>query len=154
MSSSRRAARTRESSSLAQVAAFVAGVWWTLTGLGAFFVQSNFDTGRVHGTGNLFGTTITVNGWHALFHLTSGLLGIALARRPRAALAYALCAGLIYVGIGAWGLFAGGQSIGVIAVDRSGDLVHAVEGAFLFAAAILALERQRWDTYRSPRTSS
>jgi Domain of unknown function (DUF4383) len=41
--------------------------------------------------------TITANGWHALFHLLPGLLGIAVASRPRAAVAYTLGTGTMYI---------------------------------------------------------
>ncbi|MFL5831566.1 MAG: DUF4383 domain-containing protein [Solirubrobacteraceae bacterium] len=126
----------------AQLAALVMGVWWTSNGIGAWFIDSNLATGHVHGSGSLFGlTTITANGWHALFHLLPGLAGIAVAARPRASLVYTLAAGAMYVVIGAWGLLAGGNSLGVIAVDAPGDVVHIAEGAIVFSAGLLTLAR-------------
>jgi Domain of unknown function (DUF4383) len=126
----------------AQLAALVMGVWWTSNGIGALFIDSNLATGHVHGSGSLLGlTTITANGWHALFHLVPGLAGIAVAARPRAALAYALGAGALYVVIGGWGLLAGGNSLGLIAVDAPGDAVHIAEGLIAFSAGLLTLAR-------------
>ena len=90
-------------------------------------------------SGDLFGLTVTANGWHALFHMLPGLVGIAAAWRPRAAFAYLLVAGALYIMAGGWGLIAGGSSVGVIAVDTTGDLVHLIEGLFTFAAGILTL---------------
>jgi hypothetical protein len=59
-----------ESRSPAQITALVMGVWWTTNGIGAFFLDPNLTTSHVSGGGDLFGVAITVNGWHALFHLT------------------------------------------------------------------------------------
>jgi hypothetical protein len=128
------------SSSPAQITALLIGVWWTTNGIGALFLDPNFSTGHVHGGGGLFGLiTITANGWHALFHLVPGLLGIAVASRARAALAYTLGAGALYIVAGTWGLIAGGTWLGVIAVDRPGDVVHLIEGLITFAAGLVTL---------------
>jgi hypothetical protein len=127
------------SRSPAQIGALVIGVWWTINGIGAFLIDSNLATGHVHGGGDLFGLSITANGWHALFHLLPGLAGIAAASRPRAALVYTLAAGGLYVLVGGWGLIADQTSIGPIAVDTAGDLVHVIEGVVTFAAGILTL---------------
>jgi uncharacterized protein DUF4383 len=116
------------------------GVWWTINGVGAFLIDPNFATDHVRGGGKLFGSVaITVNGWHALFHLLPGLLGVAVSSRPRAALAYALVAGTSYIVVATWGLLAGTNALGVIAVDTDGDLVHLVEGVFVLAAGLLTI---------------
>jgi hypothetical protein len=104
-------------------------VWWTTNGIGALVLDPNLTTSHVNGAGDLFGVTIIVNGWHALFHLVPGLAGIASSRRPGPALAFTLTAGAVYIVAGGWGLLAGGDSIGIIAVDASGDLIHVFEGA-------------------------
>ncbi len=138
-----RTGKEPESRSPAQFFAFAVGVWWVANGIGALLIDSNFATGRVHGGGDLLGVSVTANGWHALFHLLSGVLGIAAAWRPRAALVYLLVAGAVYIVVGGLGLVAGGASIGVIAVDTTGDLVHLIEGLITFAAGILTLELER-----------
>ncbi len=127
------------STSPAQIAALAIGVWWTISGIGALLVDPNLGTGDVRGGGDLLGVAIAVNGWHALFHLLPGLVGIAAARRPGAALGYALAAGGGYILVGVWGLLAGGGSVGLIAVDTSGDLVHVIEGVIPFTAGIVTL---------------
>jgi hypothetical protein len=126
-----------------QVASLAVGLWWVANGIGAFLIDPNFSTGRVHGSGALLGVQVTANGWHALFHLLPGLIGIAAALRPRLALAYLLAAGALYIAVGAWGLIAGGSSVGLIAVDRSGDVVHLIEGLIAFSAGLLMLELDR-----------
>src|SRR5947209_12977520 len=58
------------SRSPAQIASLVLGAWWTINGIGALVLDANLATGHVHGGGEVFGlVAITVNGWHALFHL-------------------------------------------------------------------------------------
>src|SRR5205085_9565936 len=124
-----RTGKERESRSPAQFASFAVGVWWVANGIGALLIDSNLATSGVHGGGDLLGLSVTANGWHALFHLLPGVIGIAAAWRPRAALAYLLVAGAVYIVVGGWGLIAGGSSIGVIAVDTGGDVVHLIEGS-------------------------
>jgi hypothetical protein len=120
--------------------ALVIGLWWTINGIGAFLIDPNFATSHVHGGGKLFGSVaITVNGWHALFHLLPGLLGVAVSSRARAALAYTLVAGTSYIVVATWGLLAGTNALGLIAVDTSGDLVHLAEGVFVLAAGLLTI---------------
>jgi NhaP-type Na+/H+ and K+/H+ antiporter len=96
--------------------------------------------------------TITANGWHALFHLLPGLTGIAVASRPRASLAYALGFGALYVVVGAIGLLAGGDSLGPIAVDASGDVVHIAEGAIVLAAGLATAMNSRVVASVAPRS--
>jgi Domain of unknown function (DUF4383) len=132
------------SRSPAQIAALVLAVWWLSNGIGALLIDPNFSTGNVHGGGSALGVvTITVNGWHALLHLIPGLIGIAIWRRPTAALAFVLASGAVYVILGAWGLLAGGSSLGPIAVDPAGDVIHMVEGFIALAAGLLSLRVPR-----------
>jgi hypothetical protein len=133
------ASKRSASRSIAQVAALAIGAWWVANGVGAFLVDSNLATSHVHGGGDLFGLAITANGWHAMFHLLPGVVGIAAARRPQPALVYTLAAGALYCVVGGYGLVLGGTSIGVIAVDASGDLVHVIEGLLTFAAGVSTL---------------
>jgi Domain of unknown function (DUF4383) len=140
----------RASWSPAQIGSLVIGVWWTVNGIGAFFIDANFGTGHVHGGGEVLGLApITANGWHALFHLLPGLVGIAVASRRRAALAYTIATGAIYIVAGSWGLLAGGSALGAIAVDAAGDFVHVIEGVITLTAGLLTLAVQTGRT-RSP----
>jgi hypothetical protein len=145
-------ALNRRSKSPAQIVLLVIGVWWVTNGVGAFFVDPNFATAHVHGQGQLGGVSITANGWHAVFHLLPGLLGIALARSARAAVRYAIGIGAFYIAAGSWGLLAGGDSLSVIAVDAAGEVVHVAEGLIVLVAGLLSIgvagEQRRPGTHR------
>ena len=130
------------------------GMWWTINGIGALLIDPNLATGDVHGGGDLLGVAITVNGWHAAFHLVPGLIGIAAARRPGAALAFALVAGAAYILVGVWGLLAGGGSVGLIAVDTSGSVVHVIEGLVPFTAGIVTLASRSQTKAPAPQDGS
>jgi hypothetical protein len=126
--------------SVAQATALVFGAWWIVNGVGALLLDPNFATNHVHGGGAVLGiVTVTANGWHAMFHLLTGIPGVAVARRPRASLVYTLAAGALYIVVGTVGLIVGGSALGVIAVDSSGDVVHIAEGAIVLCAGLLAL---------------
>jgi hypothetical protein len=131
-----RADEQRTSRSVAQIASLLLGAWWTANGIGAFLIDPNLATDHVHGSGHLLGVAITANGWHAVFHILPGIAGLVVASRSRAALAYTLGIGAMYIAAGSWGLIAGGDSVGVIAVDTSGDAVHLVEGLIAFGAGM------------------
>ena len=137
-----------------QIASLAVGLWWVANGIGAFLLDPNFATGSVHGSGELLGVQVTVNGWHALFHLVPGIVGVIAAWRPRPAFAYLLGAGALYVAVGAWGLIAGGNSIGPIAVDQAGDVVHLFEGAIALLAGIVTVELGRIDRLRPKRVGA
>jgi hypothetical protein len=135
-----RAGRRLASWSPAQIAAVAIGAWWVANGIGALLIDPNLDTSRVHGGGDFIGLSVTANGWHALFHLVPGVAGIACAWRPRPAIVFLLVAGALYIVVGAWGLIAATNSVGLIAVDTSGDVVHLIEGMVPFAIGLRALQ--------------
>lgn len=119
----------------AQIAALVFGAWWMGNGITVFLAtQSTFSELGADGTVNALGVSIAVNGWHGLYHLTTGLAGLALCWRPSGARAYALIVGLLYLVAALFGLFVGETVFGVIRVDEFGSLDHAVEGVLLLAA--------------------
>jgi hypothetical protein len=130
--------------SSAQIASFAIGAWWVANGIGALLIDPNFATGRVHGTGDLLGVSVTANGWHALFHLLPGVAGLAAAWRARSAIVFLIVAGALYIVVGAWGLIAGTASVGLIAVDTSGDVVHLIEGLVPFAIGVRMLQLQNF----------
>jgi hypothetical protein len=122
----------------AQIAALALGAWWTLNGVAAFIGDANFAVGNVHGEASLLGYDVPVNGWHALFHLVPGLVGLAVATRPEPSRLYALAAGAFYLVAAASGFMAGGTSLGVIQTDTFGNAVHAVEGLVALTAGIVS----------------
>jgi hypothetical protein len=124
----------------AQIASFAIGAWWVANGIGALLIDPNLDTGRVHGGGDFLGLSVTANGWHALFHLLPGVAGLAAAWRPRSAVVFLVVAGGLYIVVGAWGLIAASNSVGLIAVDTSGDVVHLIEGLVPLAIGLRTLQ--------------
>jgi Domain of unknown function (DUF4383) len=121
----------------AQVLALVFGLWWIFNGVAGFISDGNLATGNVHGAGHLLGLTIAVNGWHSLFHLLSGILGLAVASRAEPARLYALGIGALYLVVASWGLVAGDTALGVVAVDTLGSLVHGAEGLIALTAGLM-----------------
>ena len=127
----------------AQLGAFVFGVWWIGNGLAVFLAsQSSFAQLGADGTVKTLGLSIAVNGWHGLLHLVTGLAGVACCWEPRAARAYALAVGVLYLAAALCGLLIGDPVFGVIRVNEIGSLDHAVE-AVVMLAAWLASPRDR-----------
>jgi hypothetical protein len=111
-----------------QQVAFWLGLWFVVNGIGAFVYTTSFATAGVVGDLNGWSPlTLNLNGWHALFHLVPGLLGVTLASRPAAAARWARSVVVLYVTAGVWGLITGGNALGFMAVERFGSMVHLVE---------------------------
>jgi uncharacterized protein DUF4383 len=125
----------------AQVAALAFGLWWVGNGLAVFIASDPGITALADdGTVEAGGLAIAVNGWHGLFHLATGLAGIAVCRSPQASLAYALVAGALYLAAALWSLTRGAAVFGLIQVDALGSADHAVEGVVLLAAWLASRE--------------
>jgi hypothetical protein len=122
----------------AQLVALYFGLWWTSNGIAvALTGDTNFATGHVHGSTDLLGLNIAVNGWHGLFHLLTGLAGIAVFTRPAAARTYLFAMSALYLVVAGWGL-AGGDALGVMSVDTLGSFIHGGEGLIVGTAALLS----------------
>jgi hypothetical protein len=124
-----------------QFAALILGVWWIGNGVAVFLVaEPGVATLDANGTVSVLGLSIAVNGWHGLFHLLSGLVGIAVCRSPAASRAYALIVGALYLTAAAYSVFNGATVFGLIHVDELGSLDHALEGALLISLWLSTLE--------------
>ena len=79
---------------------------------------------------------LDVNGWHNLFHIATGLVGLAAA--GYAARTYALAFGLFYVLIAIWGFLETENGFGVILdvipVNTEDNFLHLVLGLTGLAA--------------------
>jgi hypothetical protein len=118
----------------AQIAALVFGIWWIGNGVAVFLAEPSgtaLDAGSAVRT---LGLSIAVNGWHGLFHLATGLAGVATCWWPRRARAFALIVGTIYLVAACWSLFDSATVFGLIRVDELGSADHAVEGFLLLVA--------------------
>ncbi|MFP5389581.1 MAG: DUF4383 domain-containing protein [Thermoleophilia bacterium] len=116
----------------AQIAALGFGVWWIGNGIAVFVASpASLATLSTSGQVRFLDTAIAVNGWHGLFHLLTGAVGIATCWSPRASNAYALSMGCIYTAAALLSLVTGGIVFGLIRVDELGSIDHALEGALL-----------------------
>lgn len=118
----------------AQITALVFGIWWIGNGVAVFLAEptaATLDSGSAVRT---LGLSIAVNGWHGLFHLATGLAGVAVCWWPGKARAFALVVGTIYLVAACWSLFDSTTVFGLIRVDELGSADHAVEGVLLLAA--------------------
>src|SRR5918912_4272663 len=84
----------RQDSTPAQLYSTVFGAVLLIVGIVGFFVNAKFGTGSKPPGDNLI--LFKVNGWHNIVHIASGLVGLALARTPTGARAFALGFGAVY----------------------------------------------------------
>jgi NAD/NADP transhydrogenase beta subunit len=69
---------------------------------------------------------LSVNGWHNVVHLLTGLLGLAVARSYSGSRAYAIGFGVLYTAVAIWGFVIGdGASIlGFLPVNSEDNVLH------------------------------
>jgi hypothetical protein len=133
-----------DAASPARLYATLVGGTLVIAGIIGFFYSSSFGSpGHVDDVFGILG----VNGWHNVFHIVSGALGLLLA--TTAARQYALGLGVVYIALTIWGFIIGdGSSIlGFIPVNTADDFLHLILGV-LGVAAGLATPASR--TARSP----
>jgi hypothetical protein len=87
----------------AQIYALVFGVFLVAAGIIGFFYEASFETGDEAQADKVF-DILAVNGWHNLVHIATGALGLAVVGSWSGARNYAIGFGVIYVGLGVWGL--------------------------------------------------
>ena len=117
----------------ARLYATVFGAVLVVAGIIGFFYNSTFtDNPRIHD--DVFGI-LSVNGWHNVVHIATGLLGLAMMRA--AAREYALGLGLVYIAVAVWGFIIGsGDSIlSIIPINTADNVLHLVIGVVGLAAA-------------------
>jgi hypothetical protein len=112
-----------------QLYALVVGASLALAGALGFFYEAGFGTGDVE-RDDVFGL-LDVNGWHNVVHLSSGLVGLALARSFGGARAFACGFGAIYAVVAIAGFIAGdpGDVLGLIPVNTEDNVLHTLLGA-------------------------
>lgn len=137
-----------------KIMVLLVSLWFVSNGPIAYWICPSFSFGShmMSCTRMLFGVIpLTVNGWHAAFHLLTGLGGVSAAWQLRSAYWYGLGCGWFYV-LAAMGGFAGKDNVlHFMAVDTFGNCVHAVEGALMLtAAALTASVKIRPAAYHRP----
>ena len=119
-------------SALATQFCLVVGAVLVIAGIIGFFYSSTFTSDEsVHD--DVFGL-LSVNGWHNVVHLVTGLLGLAAA--GYAARQYALGLGLVYLVVAVWGFIIGsGDSIlSIVPVNTEDNILHLILGLTGLAA--------------------
>jgi hypothetical protein len=120
-----------DGSSPAKLYATVVGAGLTILGIVGFFYSSSFGSpGTVD---DMFGI-FSVNGWHNVVHLATGLLGVAAA--GYFARTYALAVGLFYLVVAIWGFVLGsGEAIlSLVPVNAGDNVLHLIIGLVGLAA--------------------
>jgi hypothetical protein len=115
-----------EGATPARLYATLVGAVLVIAGIVGFFYSSSF--GSPGNVDEVFGV-LDVNGWHNLFHIATGAVGLLVA--GFAARQYSLLLGLLYLAVAAWGFVIGsGDSIlDVIPINTADTILHLVLGA-------------------------
>ena len=131
----------------AQIYSLAIGATLLLVGILGFVADSSFDTGsNVNGSDFII---FEVNGWHNLVHIASGLVGLALWRKPASARAFALGFGAVYAIVTLWGFIDGNDVLNLIPVDAADNVLHLLIAAAGIIAGLASTASRR----RAPRTA-
>jgi hypothetical protein len=136
----------RQDSTPAQLYSTVFGAVLLVVGVVGLFVNAKFGTGAKPPGDNL--VVFKVNGWHNIVHIASGLVGLALARTVAGARLFALGFGIVYAIVTLYGLLAGSNVLGIVAINGADNVLH-----LLIAAAGLAAYAASRTTAREPRAA-
>jgi len=113
--------------SLPRLFCLVVGATLVVAGIIGFFYNSTFTSDEsVHD--DVLGI-LSVNGWHNVVHLATGLVTLAMA--GAAARLWALVFGVVYLAVAVWGFVIGsGDSIlSIIPVNTPDNVLHLLLGA-------------------------
>jgi hypothetical protein len=113
----------------AQVFALVIGATLTVAGIVGFFYNASFETGDAASRDAVLGV-LDVNGWHNLFHIASGAIGLLVAGSYGGSRAYALGLGALYLLVALLGFLAGNgdEIFNLIPVNTEDDFLHLLIG--------------------------
>ena len=101
-------------------------------GIIGFFYEASFATGDDLASDELFGL-FAVNGWHNVFNIVLGLVGLAMAGTATAARAFSLGAGALFVLIAVWGFLEAEEGfaalLDLLPVNTEANFAHLLLGA-------------------------
>ena len=120
----------------AQLYALIFGAVLTVAGIVGFFYNSDFTSDKSVRDA-VFGI-LEVNGWHNVFHILTGVLGLMAASSYSSARTYALGLGALYIVLAIWGFIIGdGDSIlSIIPVNTEDNVLHLFIGISGIAAGM------------------
>ena len=137
----------------AQLYALVVGATLVVAGIIGFFYNSTFTSNTsVHD--DVFGI-LSVNGWHNVVHIATGVLGLSAAATYASSRGYALGLGVVYIAVAIWGFVIGsGDSIlSIVPVNTPDNVLHLLIGIAGLAAAFATPSVAPPTTVRGPSFS-
>jgi hypothetical protein len=119
----------------AQIWARLIGATLVVVGAVGFAYSSAFGS---PGHTDAFLGILDVNGWHNLFHIVSGALGLVLGRSYSGARTYCLLLAVVYAVVAIWGFAIGdGEAIlSIIPVNTEDNLLHTLIAVVSLAVGI------------------
>lgn len=134
----------------AQPFAFLAGGVLVVFGVIALIVgHTDFGTGdNLGGDGFILWMA---NGWDTVIWIAAGALGVIAAARADTARIYAAVAGAFFAVAAVWGFIDGNDVFGLMAVDTTDNISHAVLAALGLVAALAPDSAPQQRTPRSVR---
>ena len=130
----------------ARLYATVIGAVLVVAGILGFFYNSQFtDNPAVRD--DVLGI-LSVNGWHNVVHIVTGLLGLLAV--GYAARAYALGLGVVYIAVAIWGFILSGSDpsiLDVVPVNTADNVLHLALGVLGVGAGLAT----RTETQPGPR---
>jgi hypothetical protein len=120
----------------AQLYALIFGATLTIAGIVGFFYNSDFTSDKSARDAVL--GVLDVNGWHNVFHILTGIVGLLAASSYSSARGYALGFGALYIIVAIWGFIIGsGDSIlSIIPVNTEDNVLHLFIGLAGIAAGV------------------
>ncbi|MFL5885721.1 MAG: DUF4383 domain-containing protein [Thermoleophilaceae bacterium] len=114
----------------AQTFSFLIGAVLTVAGIVGFFYNGDFSAGSHIPSDDVFGL-LSVNGWHNVVHLLTGLVGLKAARTWTGARAYSYAVFVLYTAIFVLGLAYGTHDavLSLIPINAADDALHGIIAA-------------------------
>ena len=114
-------------------------IGWVLTiaGVVGFFYCASFETGKHVPSEEVFGL-LSVNGWHNVVHLVTGLIGLRAARTWGGARTYCWALFVLYTAVFVLGLAYGTDEavLSLIPINAADDALHAISAAAALASGL------------------
>src|SRR3954465_6808535 len=119
----------------AQTFSFLIGAVLTVAGIVGFFYNGDFSAGSHIPNDEVLGL-LSVNGWHHVVHLLTGLVGLKAARTWTGARSYSYALFVLYTAIFVLGLAYGTHDavLSLIPINTADDALHGI----IAAAALVA----------------
>lgn len=139
-----------QEASPARLYALLVGGVLVIAGIIGFFYEPSFETGDLAPRDDVFGI-LTVNGWHNVVHIATGLLGLLAA--GYAARAYALGLGAVYILVAILGFMAGNgkEILDFLVVNTEDNFLHLIIGLTGIAAGLATPRPGAASAKASPR---